>query len=365
MYISNLKIKNKVFTQISMHESDAKFYKYFNEILNNYASIFILTQEALSDGIVNNITIKNAPKIKSFILEGAENCKSEKQLKEILNFLLINQCNKDSLIVGIGGGTVSDITGFVSSIYMRGIKHILIPTTLLGMVDASIGGKTGVNSNNARNVIGTFKQPKAVYIDPLFLKTLSSKDIIDGFAEVIKYGLIADINLYKMISSNFSDFTDLKDLDQIESIIYKCCKHKINFVLDDEFDNDKRMILNFGHTIGHAIESYFNYEKVSHGEAVYHGMIAASFISMKHGLLKENQFNKIYNFIFNITEMHFQDIVCNKLYQYIKYDKKRIKNKNYFIVLNDIGKALIVDNVTEKDIKDAINFIMKYEYSCN
>ena len=326
-----------------------------------YSKIFIITQQS----IIDNTQCQILSKYPAIIVGEKELSKSVSTVESVINQLIDRGCNRDSLLIGLGGGTVTDLTGFVASIFMRGIDHIFIPTTLLGMVDASIGGKTGVNSNNARNVIGTFKQPKAVYIDPLFLKTLSSKDIIDGFAEIIKYGLIADSNLYTMISSNFSDLTDLKDLDQIESIIYKCCKHKINFVLDDEFDNDKRMILNFGHTIGHAIESYFNYEKVSHGEAVYHGMIAASFISMKQGLLKENQFNQIYNFIFNITEMDFQDIDCNQLYKYIKYDKKRIKNKNYFIVLNDIGKALIVDNVTEKDIKDAINFIIKYEYSCN
>ena len=124
-------------------------------------------------------------------------------------------------------------------------------------------------------------------------------------------------------------------------------------------------MLNFGHTIGHAIESYYNYENISHGEAVYYGMIGAAFISKKHGVLTELQFNQIYDCIYNIPKINLQNVDCERLYEFIKYDKKRIGNKNYFIVLNDIGKASIVDNVTFDDIKEAINFIANYEYSCN
>jgi len=327
----------------------------------NYSSIFVITQQSILD----NVDTSFLSDFSIIIIEEKEASKSIASTESVVQQLITHGCDRQSLLVGLGGGTVTDLVGFVASIFMRGIDHIFVPTTLLGMVDSSIGGKTGVNSHNARNVIGTFKQPKAIYIDPLFLKTLTSKDVIDGFAEVIKYGLIADTKLYDMIQSDFKQLINLNDLEQIESVIYQCCKHKINFIINDEFDYDKRMILNFGHTIGHAIESYFNYQNISHGEAVYYGMIGATFISKKYELLSVENFNRIHDFISTIPKLNLQDINCDKVFECIKYDKKRMKNKNYFIVLNNIGKASIVDYVTIEDIKEAINFIANYEYSCN
>ena len=327
----------------------------------NYSNIFILSQQS----VINNIKCSFISKYPIIIVEENEASKSVYTVERAVNQLLKLGCNRDSLLIGLGGGTITDVTGFIASVFMRGIDHVFIPTTLLGMIDSSIGGKTGINSNYGRNVIGTFKQPEAIYIDPLFLKTLSKNNIISGFAEIIKYGLIADKNLYKIISSNFRSLIDLQDLNQIESIIYKCCEHKIDYVVQDEFDQGKRMVLNFGHTIGHALESFFNYQKISHGEAVYYGMIAAIFISKKHGFLKEDIFNQVYDFLFDIPKISLKDVNSDKVFDYLQYDKKKINNKNHFILLNDIGKASIVDNVISQDMKDAINFIVNYEYSCN
>tara|TARA_Y100000590_G_scaffold428005_1_gene538856 strand:- start:1240 stop:2319 length:1080 start_codon:yes stop_codon:yes gene_type:complete len=328
---------------------------------SNYSNIFIITQQSIFDNVKNNF-LSNYPTI---IVDENEASKSVTTAEFVVQELLKEGCDRESLLIGFGGGTITDLTGFVASIFMRGIDHVFIPTTLLGMVDASIGGKTAVNSNQVRNLIGTFKHPKGIYIDPLFLNTLPKKDIIDGFAEVIKYGLIVDMELYNMVESNFKELIELKDLNQIETIISKCCNHKATFVANDQFDYNERMILNFGHTIGHALESYFNYKKVTHGQAVYYGMMAAAFISKKKGLLSGEKFNQIYTFIFSILDLQIQDIDCNQVCKLIKYDKKRTKNKNYFIVLNDIGKAGIVKNVTTDDIKEAITFIANYEYSCN
>ena len=338
--------------------------KMLNEMIKDngdYSNIFIITQQSIIDSVENNFLSNYS----TIIVEEKEASKSLSMVESVVQQLIKKRCDRDSLLIGFGGGTVTDLTGFVASVFMRGIDHIFVPTTLLGMVDSSIGGKTGVNSHNARNIIGTFKQPKAIYIDPILLNTLSSKNMINGFAEIIKYGLITDRKFYNMVESNFTQLVNLKDLNQIESIIYQCCQHKINFIVVDEFDQNKRMMLNFGHTIGHAIESYFKYKKISHGEAVYYGMMGAAFISKKHELLTEDNFNKIHNFILSIPKFELQNIDCNQVFESIKYDKKRMKNKNYFIVLNDIGKASIVDNVTPEDIKEAINFIANYEYSCN
>ena len=350
MHISNLKIKNTVVTQISMHESNAKFYKYFNKILNNYTSIFILTQETLSDGIINNITIKNAPKIKSFILENTENCKSEKQLKEILNFLLINQCNKDSLIVGIGGGTVSDIAGFVSSIYMRGIKHILIPTTLLGMVDASVGGKTAINYNNIRNLIGTIKHPDQVLIFPDYLDSLPKSEILNGFAEIIKYGLIMDKKLFESVENNKKNLYPEINKQKLKEIIIKCIIHKVNIVQQDEKDFGYRKILNFGHTAGHALESYFNFH-ISHGVGVLYGMKVAAKISLDLNTLNKKQYIRIINLIDSFNIPPLKKINIDKILNFMYYDKKSSNNKINYIILDDIGSSTINNNIDAEIIK--------------
>ena len=354
MYISNLKIQNKVVTQINIHESDLTFYKHFNEILNNYASIFILTQESLSDSIVNNITMKNAPKIKSFILEDTENCKSEKQLKEIFNFLLINQCNKDALIVGIGGGSVSDITGFVSSIYMRGIKHILIPTTLLGMVDASIGGKTAINYNNIRNLIGTIKHPEQVLIFLDYLDSLPENEILNGFAEVIKYALIMDKKLFEYIEKNKKNLYPKTNKDKLKEIIRKCIIHKIDIVQRDEKDLGHRRILNFGHTAGHALESYFNFH-ISHGTGVLYGMKVAAKISLELNKINKKQYIRITDLIDSFNIKSLGNINIDKILNFMYYDKKSSNNKINYIILNDIGSSIINNNIDVEIIKKGLS----------
>jgi len=354
MYISNLKIQNKVVTQINIHESDLTFYKHFNEILNNYASIFILTQESLSDSIVNNITMKNAPKIKSFILEDTENCKSEKQLKEIFNFLLINQCNKDALIVGIGGGSVSDITGFVSSIYMRGIKHILIPTTLLGMVDASIGGKTAINYNNIRNLIGTIKHPDQVLIFPDYLDSLPKNEILNGFAEIIKYALIMDKKLFEYIEKNKKNLYPKTNKDKLKEIIRKCIIHKIDIVQRDEKDLGHRRILNFGHTAGHALESYFNFH-ISHGTGVLYGMKVAAKISLELNKINKKQYIRITDLIDSFNIKSLGNINIDKILNFMYYDKKSSNNKINYIILNDIGSSIINNNIDVEIIKKGLS----------
>ena len=324
--------------------------------LGSYNKVFIITQQSI-------INIYKFSKLllcgyDILIVNEGESAKKIKETEKTINQLINNGCTRDSLIIGFGGGSVTDLTGFIASVFMRGIDHIFIPTNLLGMVDASIGGKTGLNTDIGRNVIGTIKQPKAVFIDPLYLKTLSTNDIINGCAEIIKYGLICDYRLYKKIASEFYDIIQLKSIDVIESIIIKCCKHKKNFIIQDEFDTHERMKLNFGHTVGHAIESYYKYKDISHGEAVYYGMIAASYLSNKKGYLSSADFNDINDFITKIPKYNLENININQLLEYIKYDKKILRNKQQFILLNNIGDAFIADIITANDIKESIKFLL-------
>jgi len=331
--------------------------KYIDQAIDNlgrYDKVFILTQQSILD-FYKDYNIFS--KYNIVLLQTGESPKTIQSVELIINQLLVNGCTRRSLLIGFGGGVTTDTTGIVASLFMRGIDHVFIPTSLIGMVDASIGGKTGINSSIARNVIGTFKQPKAVFIDILLLKTLPKLEIINGFAEIIKYSLICDQNLFNQLLSSFNELLKMEDMNTLETVIINCCKNKINFILNDEFDYGERMKLNFGHTIGHALESYYKFTGISHGEAVYYGMVAASYISMQKGYLNKSNFNKINNFINAIPKSSLKAINGEKLLEYIKYDKKRIRNKVNFILLKDIGEAMIYNDIKDKDILEAINFI--------
>ena len=292
------------------------------------------------------------------VLNDNQKNKNLKKTEETINQLVSKGCNRGSLIIGVGGGSITDLTGFIASIFMRGIQHIFLPTTLLGMVDASIGGKTGVNTLSGKNLIGTFKQPNPVFIDLSFLNTLTKEQVIDGFSEIIKYGLICDFDLYNKIKNNFTNLVNFKNKNLIYDIILKSIKHKINIVTKDELDYNQRMILNFGHTIGHGLENYYNYQNITHGDAVYYGMISASFISFKLKYLTNNDFEDITDFIYKIPKFKIHNVDIDKLYNCLTYDKKNINNINHFIILNKIGHAIIKNNIPKDIIFESMNFII-------
>ena len=323
--------------------------------IGNYNKIFIISQKSIIDICKPDFLLSEN------ILYIAENetGKTFNEANSIIKILIEKGCNKDSLIIGLGGGVVTDFAGFVASIFMRGVDHILIPTSLLAMIDASIGGKTALNTSNSKNTIGTIKQPRAVYIDPLLLKTLPVKEIINGFSEMLKYGLINDRNLFDLLIENRKNIIDVSDIDLMESIIIKCCENKSHIIEQDQFDLNERLKLNFGHTIGHAIEAHYNYQSISHGEAVCYGMIAASYISNQKGYLSDEDFNHICNQIHLIPKYELKNVNDENIFHYIKYDKKKIRNKLQFILLNSIGNAFIDDGVTSTEIQESIRYILK------
>tara|TARA_Y100000590_G_scaffold135974_1_gene155576 strand:- start:495 stop:1562 length:1068 start_codon:yes stop_codon:yes gene_type:complete len=330
----------------------------FSNIINtnNYDKIFIFTQQSILD-LYNKHPLFNM-EYENIIIEESENAKNLKKINEVLNVLAEKKCSRNSLIVGCGGGVTTDIAGFVASIYMRGIDHVLIPTSLLCMVDAAIGGKTGVNTNEAKNMIGTFKQPVAIIVDPHFLYSLDKKHIVNGFAEIVKYGLIFDSKMYHTVKARFNRMINLKNIQDFEPIIHQCCIHKKNIIVKDEFDYNQRMKLNFGHTIGHALESYYQYQNILHGDAVYYGMIAASYISWKLEYLSKDDYNDIYNFINSVSKKALDSIDIKKLKYHLMYDKKRLGNKTNFILLNNIGSAIIQDNIPESIIDESLKLLI-------
>lgn len=215
-------------------------------------------------------------------LEG-EASKNLTTVNKAYDFLIDNDMTRSDAILALGGGVVGDLAGFVASTYMRGIPFLQVPTSLTAQVDSSIGGKTGVNTPKAKNSVGTFAQPKGVLIDPDVLVTLGERELIEGMGEVIKYGLIDDVELWDLLDGLNGSLSSI--LEKAEQIIYHSCNVKRKIVVEDEFEGGVRMYLNFGHTIGHAVEQTAGYGKVMHGEAVAIGMVQLSRVAEKKGLM--------------------------------------------------------------------------------
>ena len=224
-----------------------------------------------------------------FVFEHGEKSKCSETLNRIYNFLAENNITRSDSLIALGGGVVGDITGYAAATYLRGMSFIQIPTTLLAQIDSSVGGKTAIDLPAGKNLVGAFKQPELVICDPLTLKTLSPEIVSDGMAEAIKYGMIRSRELFDIIASHtINDY-----FDDIDDIIYRCVSIKRDVVENDEFDRGERMLLNFGHTMGHAIESYFNYTTYTHGNAVAAGMHMITEQAVKHGDCEESALKEL------------------------------------------------------------------------
>lgn len=298
--------------------------------------------------------------IKSFMLtfpEG-EKQKTLSTAEKLINKMLKLQISRSDAIIALGGGVVGDLAGFVASTYMRGIRVIQAPTTLLAMVDASIGGKTGVNVDAGKNLLGTFYQPEAVLIDTNMLKTLSSDEWENGFAEIIKYSIITKSSLFHLLNGH--SLAELKSLKLIlNKIIIQCCKIKASIISKDETENNQRMVLNYGHTVGHALEKHFNYS-ISHGKAVAIGMKFINYIAVNKDQLKQNdqiRIQKLINRYVNTStfeqKIHIKK-VYEKLWHYMQNDKKVRESKIYFIVPKSIGQVDIQNTITKQNFLDVL-----------
>ncbi len=275
----------------------------------------------------------------------------------ILTELLKNRLDRRSCLIALGGGVIGDITGFVASIYMRGISFVQVPTTLLAQVDSSVGGKTGVNHYLGKNMIGTFFQPRIVWIDTDTLKTLPEREFLGGLSEVIKYGVIWDENLFKFLRDNRESITAL-DHSAMTHIIKRSCEIKAEVVSRDEREAGLRAILNFGHTIGHAIETLTGYRRYIHGEAVSIGMRVEALLSMALGIAEKGVDEEIrsilssYRLPVNLPDSINENEIINSM----QIDKKAISGKLRFILPERIGKVRI-EEVTDSDrVTEAIRF---------
>jgi 3-dehydroquinate synthase len=259
---------------------------------------------------------------------------------------------KDGLIA-LGGGVTGDLTGFLASVYMRGIPFVQVPTTLLAQVDSSVGGKTGVDIPEGKNLVGTFYQPRAVYIDTGVLHTLPQQELLGGLAEVIKYGVIADADFFRFLEEHRQRILAL-DEEVIPGMIARCCEIKAWVVARDEREGDLRRILNFGHTIGHAIEAASNFSLI-HGLAVAMGMAAIADLAVRTGHLPAPDAQRLKELLraFGMPDTIPASLDRRRLKAYLQTDKKTVGGRVFFVLPTEIGKVIITDQVAGEDI-DAV-----------
>lgn len=314
-----------------------------------YSKIFIITDENVAKAHLSRLeaVVENCEKI---ILPSGEQAKSFSFLEKICEEILAKGVDRKSLIIALGGGVVGDISGFVASVLLRGIDFIQIPTTLLAMVDSSVGGKTAINSGAGKNLIGSFYQPQLVICDLEFLKTLPARQIRSGYAEIVKYGLIRDENFFDFLEKNFRKIFNF-DEEFLTKIITHSCAMKAGIVGQDEKESGDRALLNFGHTFGHVFETETNYsDELLHGEAVALGMLMAAQMSFNFGMIAEEDFMRIkkhftdFGFITNITQIRAQWDEA-RLVQHLYKDKKAEGGALVFVLLDGIGNAAIEKGV--------------------
>lgn len=277
-------------------------------------------------------------------------------VKDIYKTLIEEKFDRKDLLIALGGGIVGDITGYTAATYLRGVDFVQIPTTLLAQCDSSIGGKTGVDFDGYKNMVGAFYMPKLVYMNIGTLKTLDDRQFYAGFAEVMKHGLIKDALFYEWLLDNLYEIQD-REQDVLEEMVMRSCTVKKLVVEKDPKEQGDRALLNFGHTIGHAIEKYKNFEML-HGECVALGAVAAAFISWKHNWLSMEEYYEIRDMFvpFNLP-ISIDDIEPEEILALTKSDKKMAAGQIRFVLLKKVGKAVIDTTVSDEDILNAIREI--------
>ena len=288
------------------------------------------------------------------VLPDGEKAKSLNELEGIFSQLIGMDCDRSSTFLALGGGVVGDATGFIAGTFMRGVDYIQIPTTLLAMVDSSIGGKTGVNLPDGKNLVGAIWQPKAVVIDIELLKSLHKREITSAMGEVLKYGAILDRNLFEVVAENLNDILNLSKPELLTEVIGRCAKLKADVVVEDEREGGKRRILNFGHTIGHALETHFGFETLRHGEAVAYGMLAAGKLSNEDGRLEIEDFELLQTTIKKLPLPKLPEFDAENILKIMQRDKKVKDRKINFVLLEAIGKTVIVDSIEKESIIKAM-----------
>lgn len=298
-------------------------------------------------------------KTNTFSLELSEENKNYNSVSKIYDWLSTMKAERTDFILSFGGGVAGDIIGFAASSYLRGMPYIQVPTTLASMTDAAIGGKTGYNLATGKNLVGSFNQPKLVFEDLDFLQTLPIREKNSGWAEAIKHALISDVNLFEEFESNKINIINL-DTEYAAEILKKSVRIKAQVVSKDEFERGQdRIKLNYGHTIGHAIEKVTKFKKYLHGEAVSLGMMVSINISLNLGIVNTDTVERQKNILTNYgLPTNDKNLNIEELLEAIQMDKKNVDGKVRWVLLRNIGEAIIEDNVSLDVVKSSISKII-------
>lgn len=360
----NISYKNNGSYPVVIEKDYSRLAELISEMFPGLKRICIVTDSNVAGLYLHELRTvlsKCCETVTDYVFHAGECSKTLDTVKACYDKLLANDFNRRDLIIGLGGGVTGDVAAFIASTYMRGCRFINLPTSLLAMADSSVGGKCGVDYDKYKNIVGSIYMPSLVYESTDVLRSLPEREFSSGIAEILKAGLIRDAVFYEWLIMNFSEIMD-KDEDALKYMLGKAVEIKQFFVTRDPFEEGERMILNFGHTIGHALEKFFDF-KYLHGECVALGIVAASYISYKRSMLSSDEYYEIRDMFvpFNLP-ISLDPFDVDKVYSNIGHDKKNTDSGLKFILLKKIGKAVIVGDVTESEIKDAIqNLIVEWD----
>lgn len=339
--------------QIDINLDKNSYKVYIDELskLKFKGKVAIITNSKIGGLYLNDIlSIIEADEKYVITIADGEEYKNLATIEDILEQLFVSRLDRSSTIIALGGGVISDMSGFTASIYERGIDFITIPTTLLAQVDASVGGKTGVNNKFGKNLIGSFYQPKAVYCESRFLKSLPKREFAAGIAEAIKMAIMFDREFFEFFES-----CDIDNQDDLTKIIKRCVELKAMVVSQDEREKGLRAVLNYGHTFAHVIENELNYKGLLHGEAVAIGINMANRLAVNLGLLSVKEFDRIENLLIKFdlpTKYKIKDE--NAFYNAFSLDKKSENSVIKFILPNGIGKNLIKSDISKERVLEVL-----------
>lgn len=289
------------------------------------------------------------------VIAGGEECKNLTTAGSLFEQMVAFGLDRKSTVVALGGGIVGDVAGFAAASYMRGISYIQVPTTLLAQVDSSVGGKTGVNLPQGKNLVGAFYQPGLVFVDVEFIQTLPEREYLTGLAEVIKYGIIRDQDFFNYLENNLEKIK-ARDNDCLIHIVNRCCAIKADIVAQDETESGLRALLNLGHTFGHAFEALTNYQKFTHGEAVAIGIICAARLAYRLNLLSSQDLNRIENILKSYgLPVDFGSLNSAEIISQMHKDKKNIGGSMPIVMPTSIGHSQIFTNLNEEDIRAVLD----------
>lgn len=341
-----------------------EYSKFFKSYVNAGLSgkIVVVTDSNVdirqSEEFMNELMNIGGEDVYKYVISAGERNKNLETVKDIYKYLNSIKVSRDATLIALGGGVVGDITGFVAATYLRGVNFVQVPTTLLAQVDSSVGGKVGVDFEGNKNIIGAFYQPMFVYINVNSLKTLPERELKCGLTEVVKYAIIQEPELFEYLSQNINRILNA-DENALQYVVKTCCSIKAGIVEKDEKERDLRAILNFGHTVGHALESVSEFS-LCHGEAVSLGMVAAMKMSNHIDMMDEKQLTKVIELLKKIgLPVHLDRVDVELIYERLFFDKKIKNNKLNFILPRKIGEVVRCNIDDEALIKGVIKGLEK------